>query len=203
MVFNLDTSPYVGLPETNNVIISVIDFDKRNSIKEYRISYEKYIKDCCVDIIKKGCTPVLMSFCKAEGDEVAIDRIYEQLPENLKLSVQKYFYDGNIGNILEYISSSKYIIGTRFHSMILAIVFNKPFYCIAYNKKIINVLEDLNCDAYVLPETLEEINANELFVKYSKPLVANDYMREAENQFLLFEQYLKNEFTLKRRDNDT
>lgn len=192
VVFNLDTSLYTHLPETNNAIISVIDFEKRDNLKEYMVSYENHIKECCINLINKGYTPVLMSFCKAEGDEDAIDRIYEQMPDEFKRDVKKYFYHGNINEALEYISRSKYIVATRFHAMILAIRFNKPFYCVAYNQKVVNVLNDLGSDAYILPDTLVQANSNELIDKYAKPIEAEEYMNRAQKQFFSFEQYLKN-----------
>ena len=193
VVLNLDISSYIHLNKTKNVIISVIDFNRRRDLKKNTLSYEKFIKDCCIEVINSGNIPVLMSFCKEEGDEVAINRIYNELPNNLKPQVKRYFYRGNINETIEYIASSMYIIATRFHAMILAIRFNKPFYSVAYNQKIINVLNDLNCDAYVLPSMLDKIKIDDILDRYSKPIEANKYIEDARKQFCMFEQYLRNE----------
>ena len=93
---------------------------------------------------EKGWNVVLSSFCQAEGDEEGVQRIREamQLPEDS--DVTTLYYDGtNVDRITAEIAQSDYVIGTRFHSVILAMVAGRPVLPVAYSDKTLRVLEDL------------------------------------------------------------
>lgn len=144
IVFSLDVSEYKNIEEENKVIISVIDLNKKAdqivnpNLKKYESTICEFIKDC----INRGFKVELMSFCKSEGDEIAINRILEK--SEYKNQILTYFYDGNIDNALKEIATSKVIVGTRFHANILGFILNKTVFPIIYNDKTRNLLEDLN-----------------------------------------------------------
>src|SRR5699024_1942651 len=61
--------------------------------------------------------------------------------------------------IIDFINEQDMIIGTRLHSVILAIVCKKPILAISYHRKVRDVLNLIGCHDYVIP--IEEIHKNE------------------------------------------
>src|SRR5699024_4217930 len=54
-----------------------------------------------------------------------------------------YKYRGDIDEAIQIISSSRYMIATRFHAMILGWLHHKPTLPIAYSEKMTNVMNDV------------------------------------------------------------
>ena len=144
--------------------ISVINFNSRKYLADYK---EDYI-DFMLKIVKHYCAMRfsihLISFCKMEGDEEAITEILEKCDDELKEFIKEVKYDGkNWRKIVEDISSAECVIATRFHSMILGIVYQVPTLPIVYNEKCYNVLKDIGYDnAGVKVEELRKMKIEDL-----------------------------------------
>ena len=188
VVFNF---PNIAKKKSNNhAIISVIDFNSRSSLKEYASVYETFICDFCKACVLQELNPILVSFCKNEGDEDAIARIVNKFPMNFKAKIEVFMYN-DIQSMVEKISTAKFVLATRFHAMILAIRFGIPFFCIAYNNKISNVLDEMNCDAYCLPEETYCLDAAEILEHSKLCIDCNNFVAEAEKQFEKLDMFLK------------
>lgn len=143
IVFTLDTSN-IKITDNKKVVISVIDCDKKINSK-YTELYENKIIELIKLFYTKGYEITLMSYCKSEGDEFAIERIISKLDdEKIRKDINKYFYDGNIEEALNVMGDCQIVIGTRFHANILGLVMNKTIIPIAYSDKTLNVLKDMN-----------------------------------------------------------
>jgi len=147
----------------NNVIISVIEPSNRAELKDYGDLYYQKMKEISLAIIKSGREVVLMSFCKFEGDEVAIKEIMNIIPEEHKKQVNSYFYDNDLDEALEIIRKSSAVVATRFHAMILGWVYGKPVLPVVYSEKMTNVMEDAGYKGqYISFDNLDMMNSDDL-----------------------------------------
>jgi len=116
----------------------------------------------------------------------------------------------NINNILEQINTTEkmlnlisnidIIIGFRLHSLIFAILKNKPFLAISYDDKVENLLRDINWKYYIHDNKL---NFNELILKFEKLMkykietlyelenIKINMTNKAKLNFHLMQKYLK------------
>lgn len=188
IVFSLDTSNYNNV-NNKKVVISVIDLDNRNDLIKYKKEYENKMIEIINYFIKKKYKVLLMSFCKAEGDESVIDRIYSELNSNL---VSKYYYDGNIDEAINEIAESEYIIASRFHAMILGFIFNKKVLPLIYSKKMTNVIEDLKFNGiYYEINNIKNLNIEKDIRKIKKPNFDLEITKkEAEKHFEVLDKYI-------------
>ena len=193
VVFTLDTGSLNMEKHSNRVLISILDVSRKKGIEMHAEQYEQLIAQCCVTAVKRGKIPVLMSFCKQEGDEVVIDRIQNRLPDEIRKKLETFFYRGNMNEALEQFRLADEVIATRFHAMVLALKFRKPFFVISYNAKIDNVLCDLGIQNYVDIKSVSSIKAEELFSNISGPYDISAYMAEAEKQYEQFDRYMNYE----------
>lgn len=158
IVFSLDLSD-VNITIDKKVVISVIDCTNREVNKKI---YEQSIVNLIYKLDSLGYDIVLMSFCKAEGDELAIKSILQKVNKNLLTkNISQYFYNGNINEALNIIGNSQIVVGSRFHANILGLLMNKTIIPIAYSDKTVNVLNDLNFNGKVFDirtESVKDIN---------------------------------------------
>lgn len=130
------------------IFVSVIDCEGRD--ESHNLSaHGKFYVDQMASILKEyladGCTLVLSSFCRAEGDERAIEKITDAMGCRADSRIQCLAYDGtNTETILTAISESEYVIASRFHAMVLAMVAKRPVLPVVYSDKTLHVLEDLD-----------------------------------------------------------
>ena len=183
VIFQLENK-YLDKKE-NKVSISVIKPSFREKFKDYDLKYYNKIKDILIYFIERGMDINLISFCKYEGDEDAIEEIVKLIPDKYKKNVNKCFYRGNIDETLNILSSSKYIIGTRFHSMILGWVFNKPVFPIVYSNKMTNVMDDVKFEGeYIRLEEIDSLDVEKSFEKLDDSII--DVTKQIESSKLHF-----------------
>lgn len=190
VVFNL---PKGITRKTGTVIISVINTDKKKSLKGYAENYYSFVASICKEFIAKGKIPVLVAFCEPEGDYVAVQNVIERLDNEKREVVQCVYYQNNMEQIIELFRNADFVLATRFHAMILALRFSKPFFAISYDPKIDNVLNDINCSNYCTMEQLDEISSKDLVNCLDKSIDIEDYEKEAINQFRQLDEFLRGE----------
>lgn len=120
------------------VCISVVNY--KDASKRYDAenteNYYKDIIDWANYFKKNGYAIKLLSF-QNQADIPILNKLIREIP-----FAEIVEYNGE--NILEEIASSEYIIATRFHSAILASLFNKKMVVYSYNNKTKNYLDSKN-----------------------------------------------------------
>lgn len=179
--------------EKDTVGISVIDLEIRDEFKSIEKEYIEFLVNNINNYLENNKKVYLFSFCKEEGDEVAIQKILESLKENNNynnICVVKYL--GNIKEFLKQYMKMEYMICQRFHSVILSYICKQKYYIISYSKKICNIIEDLKlCDNYL---KLMDVSPNKIielkdFNKVDEVNLKN-IKNESKKQFEKLDEFL-------------
>ena len=144
IIFGLDTEK-IKITNRKRVIISVISC--KDKIGKYEEEYEEKIIEIMKFFKEKGYEICLMSFCKEEGDEKAIELILTKAKMD---NILTYYYKGNREEALNILADSQIIVGSRFHANILGLVLNKTIIPISYSKKTNNVLNDIGYKGMII-----------------------------------------------------
>lgn len=190
IVFSLNTKKIKSNTESS-IIISVIDTNIKYN-KSVTKNYEKMILNIIKYYQANNTTVILMSFCKIEGDERAIERIYNQLSDTT--NVKKYYYRGNIDESLSIIKSAKLVVGSRYHANILGLLFCKRIVPISYSSKLDNVLKDIDYQGTIVRlDNLQSINVEELLKEDYQFDVnkLNKIIKNSNLQFLYLDKILE------------
>lgn len=168
------------------VTISVIDLTNRPKLKAYSNDYKDKIIEISKLLIQEGYQVCLMGFCKKEGDMKTIKEIMSHFSNNE--SIFSHIYAGNIEESLNIIKESQSIIATRFHSMILGWLFNKPVYPIIYSNKTLNVIKDVGYQGkYTEISTIRNIDPIEI-MEYLTQTKSFDISKQIASSSLQFEK---------------
>lgn len=186
--WNIEIDPkYIG-----KVLISVINLQYLRLSDEQREAYFRLIKQVICWLGPEKCC--MVSFCKKEGDDHAVDHIRLMLDAESNAKLSYLGYEDNPYEILSAFKSCEFVISTRFHSMILAAVFGKKMFPISYNCKIENYLLDLKFSGkYAVLNDIESVMLEDVQQNYFSELCYDNsqHIRYVDNQFYALEMYLK------------
>ncbi|MFV0979107.1 polysaccharide pyruvyl transferase family protein [Latilactobacillus sakei] len=150
-VLNLNIDRY-GKRNDNSIAISVMNIKSKANLEKYSENYFDFLKLQAEYFLSKGYNVKLFSFCEPEGDLEACELLAKMIDSE---NVDIVNYDNNINHVLEEYSNCEYVIGTRFHSSILGILFQKKILPLSYSVKTNNALG-------LISNELEVININSL-----------------------------------------
>ena len=192
IVFSLDTSS-IKITNSKKIIISVIDCSSRFS-EDIVSKYEQTIIDIIYYFDNLGYTIILMSFCKFEGDEVAIEKIINKIDKSkLKRDLEEYFYNGNINGALDIIGDSQIIFGSRFHANILGLLLGITIFPIAYSDKTVNVLNDIGFEGKIIDiRNIDKFSVNDISDEdLTYKCNVDVYKKDALNHFIELDKILR------------
>lgn len=132
------------------IFVSVINCagrDEHHGLVSYNACYVANMAKILQGYLDDGCSLILASFCKEEGDEDGIKKIVAAMGYAGNLRIRALCYDGtNAHELTTAIAESEYVIATRFHGTILALAAGRPVLPIIYSDKTLHVLEDMGFD---------------------------------------------------------
>lgn len=150
----------------HRVLFSTISLAGRNdnfAIIQYWEVYRKFIQKLAKRYLELGYKITFLSFCEPQGDFYEINEIVKTHDfDCFKDKIEINNYNGNIEESISLIKESEIIVGTRFHSIILGWLFNKPVLPIVYDNKTLQVLKDMNLKNYASLEELEKVSIDDL-----------------------------------------
>ena len=118
----------------NNGRIGLPCYSEKTYISSLSSAIQKYIEQ---DYRIK-----LLSFCPKQGDTIISQKIKDNLSSTYRYKTEIIEYNGDISRFIENGYNCEYIIGTRFHSVIIAWCLNIKVLPIIYNDKMRHVIED-------------------------------------------------------------
>lgn len=118
---------------------------KFGSLSSKADAYERMMIGLMERYAQRGYEIVLCSFCRAEGDEQCLERLYRAAKEK-KFIVRTLRYRNNMDEVLDEIAASEVIVGTRFHATILGLSASAAVLPVMYSGKTIHALEDIGFD---------------------------------------------------------
>ncbi|MEI3607586.1 polysaccharide pyruvyl transferase family protein [Pseudogracilibacillus sp. SE30717A] len=191
IVFQFSNATY-KVEEKNQLVISVIYPSVRNNLKSFDNLYFHAIATIIIQSIKEGYNVILMGFCKEEKDDLAIDTILSIIPKQWHHQIQTYQYTTHLPSAIELISESSAIIATRFHAMILGLVFHKPVFPIIYSEKMKTVLEDIEFpNLYSTVQNIDCVSPSQVTETFhQEPIDIHNFIQSADKQFDMLDQFL-------------
>lgn len=99
----------------------------------------------------------LLSLCECEGDLQACELIKNET-KTKKLTILNY--KGDLDEVVRYISEASFVVGTRFHSIVLALSSKTSVYPIIYENKTLQLLKD--CEFTGEYSEIAEIKSDEI-----------------------------------------
>lgn len=169
-----------------SIVISVIDLSFRDNLKYKLEDYEKKLCEITRHFIDEKYNVILMSFCRFEGDEKAVKRVYDRLGENYQKNTTIYNYKSNVSEVMKIISESTIVVASRYHAMVLGLLFKKKVIPIVYSDKMLNTIRDINFKGqYIMISNIAEFNIN----NFSK--VNKNYIFDLDNINDLFSLQFK------------
>jgi colanic acid/amylovoran biosynthesis protein len=184
--------------EKGSIGFSIIDLmtnkPTRNERKKYTHNYITTIIEITKRIMNEQCLVYFFSFCQRGGDEKAIEFVLRKLPYYMRKKINIIKYNGDLGCFIrEYMKMEKMIV-TRFHAMILSLIFNQYMYPFIYDQKMSNVLADLQYnDGYSAISDIENVDIilNKLNTKnFLLPL--ESVKKSSSRQFEKLAQFINN-----------
>lgn len=127
-------------PEQENVVISVIDIAGHTTDERIARAYYDLLAQAIAYFQESGIPVTLVSFCQWQGDERAAQNLLRRFPN--RDGIAACFYRGESAPVLEVLAKASFVVGSRFHSIILGMSFGKPVFPILYNCKTAHYLAD-------------------------------------------------------------
>lgn len=188
VIFNLKRANKLQKKENRkSVVFSIINAKAK---AEFRTQAEKYFKLLAksIDELSNEYNIELVSFCEREGDMEGINEIYNHLSPNCnKTNIRIHNYKGNLEDIIGIIEYCDFVVASRFHSMILGLLFNKPIFPICYGAKMMHYLNDVKFIGRICtPYNIDKLNVDDLLFNFRNNYIC-DCEKHRSNAYMQFE----------------
>ncbi len=182
-----------SLPEvkrTRTIVISCIQNDHRIGLPDY--DEQSYIMSLCKiaqSYIDMDYRVLLASFCEKQGDGQVARKIINRLCSKKAMLIS---YEGDILSFISNILSAEYIIGTRFHSIILGWLGGIPVFPISYNSKTEEMLKCYGFNGHY--SNIKSVSTDFEYVDYNRirgiGIPNLSLVRNAGKHFSFMDKYL-------------
>lgn len=135
----LHQKPLNGIHKQKTLCVNIRSDDKWPTLKDNKTNYLSKTIQIITKYQEMGYTIKLLSFCTQYGDDSITDELYDMIP--YKGNVNKLYYNGNLKECVGIISTADTILATRFHAIILGIIYGLKIIPISYSIKSENMLK--------------------------------------------------------------
>lgn len=151
--------------------------------------YENFLVGIVNQFLNAGKKVTLLALCENEGDKTACLRIREKVQTELDI----VSYDGNLKKIIGLFEKARFVVGTRFHSVVMALNAGCAIYPIVYESKTEQLLIDINYTGPVsYIEKVRSYNVRNVIDSYyrNEVVVCDSIKMSAVNQFEKFKEFI-------------
>ena len=136
---------------SNRIVgISVIDLSIRKDLAAFEEDYIHYHIEKVRKYIEIGKRIIFFSFCSQDGDINMIRLIINRLSDDERRKVKVCEYQGDLNKFLRIYKKCGLIIGSRLHSILIAITNNQDFIPISYSQKLDSLLKQMDSRIEIL-----------------------------------------------------
>lgn len=156
--------PIPKVTQKRTIVISCIYNNNRIGLPDYNEGY--YIESLCKiaqTYINMDYSILFASFCEKQGDGLVAKEIMNRLGSEKAMNVS---YKGDITEFLSCILTAEYIIGTRYHSIILGWLAGIPVFPISYNSKTEEMLRSYGFKGHY--SSIESLTSDFEYVDYNR-----------------------------------
>lgn len=198
MVFSYNLGECFFLPQNYGkyILISVVSFQKDGN---YDSVIQKKYNDFIVRIIKhimktSNSKIILIAFCQKQGDSEVINDILGEL--QYKERIESYSYpDISDKQIMGLFKNAEAIIASRYHAMIIGLLYRIKTYIISYSSKINNVINDIDSNIPYIDSTELDSMKEDYFIDNYGYIISESklsYLKaSAEKQFQELDRLLQ------------
>lgn len=193
VVFNLVPGETEKKKKALIVPIALENRTGKYDISRFSDSYFRFHLRGIRYLLQQGYQVTLCSFCAPQGDAAMIQRLLSSLSASEAGSVRHLPYHQNMPEIIREFQESSFVLGTRFHSIILGLLCGCRVFPIIYNQKTEQTLRDLHLPERFQLSELDNIPEDQIETS-SVSLSRSDIerlRREAEKQFQFTDRLLK------------
>ena len=192
IVFGINTNE-INITNRKRAIISVVSCDFKVG-KSFTRQYEEKMIELIKFLMNKGYEICLMSFCKKQDDEKAIESILNKYDEYTRKKIATYYYNGNAKEALNVIGDSSLVIGSRFHANVIGMALGKAVIPVYYSDKTKNVIEDMEVEMKTVDiRNIQDFDINSLTDEdLTKVVDVSKYRIEAQKHFKELDKILLN-----------
>lgn len=197
IVFNYDLGEEYILPQDfdNYTLISVISVNKDGETNhQIEEKYLEFITDCIKNRIESGYNVVLIGFCKQQGDDLVIQKLLNRQKSQENILAFNY-PDVSYKEVMGLFANAREVIATRYHAMILAMLYKKRVYTISYSNKTSNVLLNVDENAkFAKLDSIDNVEVDDFLKEYGYTIsdkTWNILKQSAKEQFLQLDDILK------------
>lgn len=137
VVMHINTN--LSVKKKKVVCINIRSVEKWPTLRPHKEKYLNIIKSFVSEFQREGYFVRLLSFCEKYGDNDITDELYNLLEG--KNVVEKVYYKGDIHEIINKIVESEFMLATRFHAIILGLVYKIKVLPVSYSIKTENMLK--------------------------------------------------------------
>lgn len=185
VIFGLKNLPKATECAKKQLVISVVDTASYSGGEKLEGSYYSLLES----VIRQQSDEFsihLVTFCEKEGDLRGAERLQSALGDEYRGRVSVDRYDGDTEKLLRIFASADYVIASRFHSMILGMLFGKPVFPFCFSAKTTHYLEDLGfCGKTATGGNISVLTNGDVMYNYENSVIS-DCEAHIENAHLQF-----------------